>query len=123
MRSKIKKEITKRAKKMGRGSNDIAMSFPPRPVFSPRAAEMEERLSVPCAEKQLREKSWVYHFSAASCSARAGDFYTAISLGEHLQAEPDLPPRLRQRVEAFSESIRKRRTQWAAGLVASVSAD
>jgi hypothetical protein len=88
-----------------------------------RAAEMEERLSARCAEKRLCEKSWVHLFSTASCWARAGDFYTAIGLGEQLQAEPDLPPRLRQRVQEFTDTIRKRRTQWAAGLIASVSAD
>src|SRR5262249_48164978 len=88
-----------------------------------RAAEIEERLSARCVEQGLREKSWVHLFSAASCWARAGDFYTAIGLGEQLQAEPDLPPRLRQRIQEFTDTIRKRRTQWAAGLVASVSAD
>jgi hypothetical protein len=88
-----------------------------------RAAEIEERLNSRCADQGLREKSWVHLFSAASCWARAGDFHTAIGLGEQLQAEPDLPPRLRQRVQEFTDTIRKRRTQWAAGLVLTTSTD
>jgi hypothetical protein len=88
-----------------------------------QAAEIEERLSSVCADHGLREKSWVHLFSAASCWARAGDFHTAIGLGEQLQAEADLPPRLRQTILEFTDTIRKRRTQWAASLVLSASAD
>src|SRR5438067_194777 len=82
-----------------------------------QGAEIEERLSVRCANQGLREKSWVHLFSAASCWARAGDFHTAIGLGEQLLAHEDLPPRLRQRLQDFTQTIRRRRTQWAAGLV------
>ena len=81
-----------------------------------RAAEIEERLASLCAGRGLRQKSWVHLFSAASCWARAGDFHTAIGLGEHLQADPDLPSRLRERVDEFTTAIRQRRTEWAAGL-------
>jgi hypothetical protein len=88
-----------------------------------RAAEIEEQLSSRCADLGLREKSWVHLFSAASCWARAGDFHTAISLGEQLQVEAGLPPRLRQRIQEFTDTIRQRRTQWAAGLVLTASAD
>ena len=88
-----------------------------------RAAEIEERLSARCAELGLREKSWIHLFSAAGCWARAGDFHTAIGLGDQLLAEGDLPPRLRQRVQEFTDTIRKRRTQWAAGLALTASAD
>jgi len=88
-----------------------------------RAAEIEERLSSRCAEQGLREKSWVHLFSAASCWARAGDFHTAIGLGEQLQAQVGLSPRLRQRVQEFTETIRRRRTQWAAGLLLAANAD
>src|SRR5258708_6200776 len=77
-----------------------------------QAAEIEERLSSRCANQGLRKKGWVPLFSAASCWARAGDFHTAIVLGEQLQAEAGLPPRLRQRVQEFTDTIRKRRTQW-----------
>jgi hypothetical protein len=76
-----------------------------------RAAEIEERLSARCADQGLREKSWVQLFSAASCWAQTGDFHTAIGLGEQLLAETDLPSRLRQCVQEFTETIRKRRTQ------------
>jgi hypothetical protein len=88
-----------------------------------QAAAIEERLSARCAEHGLREKSRVHLFSAASCWARAGDFHTAIALGEQLRAEPDLPARLRQRVQEFTDTIRKRRTQWAAGLLLTAGAD
>ena len=88
-----------------------------------RAAEMEERLGSRCADVGLLEKSWIHLFSAASCWARAGDFHTAIGLGEQLQAEPGLPPRLRQRVQEFTDTIRQRRTQWAAGLALAAGAE
>lgn len=88
-----------------------------------QAAEIEERLGDRCANQGLREKGWVHRFSAASCWARAGDFHTAIRLGEQLQAEAGLPPRLRKRVQEFTDTIRQRRTQWAAGLVLTASAD
>jgi hypothetical protein len=88
-----------------------------------RAAEIEERLSARCAERGLREKSWIHLFRAASCWARAGDFHTAIGLGEQLQAEGRLPPRLRQRVQEFTETIRKLHTQWAAGLALTASVE
>ncbi len=88
-----------------------------------QAAEIEDRLSARCADQGLQEKSWVHLFSAASCWARAGDFHTAIGLGEQLQAEPGLPPRLRQRIQEFTNTIRKRRTQWAAGLVLTAGPD
>jgi hypothetical protein len=82
-----------------------------------QAAAIEERLSVRCAAQGLHEKSSVHRFSAASCWARAGDFHTAICLGEQLLAEADLPPRLRQRIEEFTQTLRQRRRQWGAGLV------
>lgn len=88
-----------------------------------QAAAIEERLSSHCADQGLQDKSWVHLFSAASCWARAGDFHTAIRLGEQLQADAALPPRLRQRVQEFTDTIRKRRTQWAAGLVLTASTD
>ncbi|MFO0967294.1 MAG: hypothetical protein U0793_17180 [Gemmataceae bacterium] len=81
-----------------------------------RAAEIEERLADLCAEQGLREKGWVHLFSAASCWARAGDFHTAIVLGEQLQADPDVPAGLRRRVDEFTTTIRQRRMQWTAGL-------
>jgi len=64
-----------------------------------QAAEIEERLSSRCADKGLQDKRWVHLFSAASCWARAGDFHTAIGLGEQLLAHADLPPRLQDRAQ------------------------
>jgi hypothetical protein len=81
-----------------------------------QAAAIEEQLSARCAAEGLADKSWVHIFSAASCWARAGDFHTAIVLGEQLLAQPGLPPRLRERVEEFTRALRQRRRQWAAGL-------
>src|SRR5262249_33987034 len=81
-----------------------------------QAAAIEERLSARCAAEGLADKSWVHLFSAASCWARAGDFHTAISLGEQLLAQPGLPPRLRQRALEVTQALRQRRRQWAAGL-------
>jgi hypothetical protein len=88
-----------------------------------QAAEIEERLSAQCAEQRQREKSWLHLFSAASCWARAGDFHTAIGLGEDLLAHTDLTPRLRECVLTFTQTIRQRRTQWAAGLALTASGD
>lgn len=88
-----------------------------------QAAEIEERLSERCAELGLDEKSWMHLFSAASCWARAGDFHTAIRLGEQLQAQPNLPPRLRQRVQDFTQTLRHRRQQWGVGLALTVGGE
>jgi hypothetical protein len=46
-----------------------------------------------------------------------------LAWGEQLQAEVGLPPRLRQSIQEFTNTIRKRRTQWAAGLVLTASAE
>jgi hypothetical protein len=81
-----------------------------------RAAEIEERLSTICVERGLKEKAWVHSFSAASCWAQAGNFHQAICLGDQLLAQSGLPARLRSRVQEFTQILRQRRTQWAAGL-------
>ena len=59
------------------------------------AAAIEEQLGETCADQQLREKSFVHCFSAASCWAQAGNFYEAISLCDQLLAADDLPDPLR----------------------------
>jgi|SRR5208337_236049 len=82
-----------------------------------QAAEIEERLSARCTALGLQEKSCVHLFSAASCWAGAGNFHAAICLGEQIQARTDLPLRLRQRVQEFTQLLRQRRSQWGAGLV------
>jgi len=88
-----------------------------------QAAEIEERLSARCTAQGLQEKSWVHLFSAASCWARAGDFHTAIVLGEQLLAHADLPPRVRQRVHEYTQTLRQRRVQWTESLVLTSSAE
>ncbi len=86
-----------------------------------QAAAIEEHLSAICAEQGLREKSWVHLFSAASCWAQAGNLHEGICLGNQLLAETELPPRLRQRVQEFTQTLRQRRREWAAGLTATVT--
>jgi hypothetical protein len=88
-----------------------------------QAADIEERLSARCVELGLQDKSWMHLFGAASCWARAGDFHTAIALGEQMLAHAELSPRLRLRIQEFTQTIRQRRTQWAAGLVLTTSAE
>jgi hypothetical protein len=83
-----------------------------------QAAEIEEHLSDLCEAKGLVEKSFVHRFSAASCWAQAGNFYRAITLCDDLLARTDLPDRLRQRVHDYADTLRARRAQWYAGLVA-----
>ncbi len=89
-----------------------------------RAAALEERLGELCAGQGLHEKSRLHLFSAAGCWAQAGNFYEAICLGDQLLAQHDLPPRLRQRVQEFTQTLRQRRTQWTADLaLAAASAE
>lgn len=87
------------------------------PKFA-EAAEIEERLARICREKGLIEKSFVHHFSAASCWARAGDFYDAIRLCDDLLGQPDVPDRLRRRVQEYSESLKRNRAEWNARTLA-----
>src|SRR2546421_7645516 len=63
-----------------------------------QAAALEERLSERCAARGLRDKARVHRFSAASCSAQAGNFYQAIPWCDVLLPEADLPDRLRRPV-------------------------
>jgi hypothetical protein len=87
------------------------------PKFA-QAAEIEERLARICREEGLTDKSFVHHFSAASCWARAGNFYGAIRLCDELLARPDVPDRLRKRVHQYSESLRRSRAEWSARALA-----
>jgi hypothetical protein len=82
-----------------------------------RAAVIAERLAAACRAKGLRQLSWVHTYSAASCSAHAGNFYEAIRQADALLAQDDLPAPLRQSVTEFADSLRARRRQWLAGLV------
>src|SRR5438270_508486 len=81
-----------------------------------RAAVVEERLTAACRAKGLRQLSWVHGYSAASCSAHAGNFYAALRLAEELLTQEDLPAPLRLSVTAFADALRARRGQWLAGL-------
>jgi hypothetical protein len=81
------------------------------------AAAIEEQLGETCANQQLHEKSFVHHFSAASCWAQAGNFYEAIALCDQLLAAPELPERLRARIEQYADALRARRAQWYGELV------
>lgn len=79
------------------------------------AAEAEEQSAAAAGD---RADGWRHTFSAAGCWAQAGNFYAAITLGDQLLAEPDLPAELRQQVAAYLTAIRARRDQWSAGLPA-----
>jgi hypothetical protein len=88
------------------------------------AAVLEERLSERCAALGLGEKAGIHRYSAASCWAQAGNFYQALTLCDDLLAQPDLPERLRGRIQDFGQHIRARRTQWYADLeLATAGAD
>jgi tetratricopeptide (TPR) repeat protein len=76
------------------------------------AARIEERLSEVVAEKGLTDKYFVHRFSAASCWAQAGNVYQAIAMCNELLKHPDLPQRLRQRVEEYLQVLQARREQW-----------
>ena len=75
------------------------------------AAGIEEQLAVRCRELGLREKAWLHHRSAVGCWARAGNFYTALRLGDELLADPDLTEQLRRHVQAFVDTVRARRRE------------
>jgi hypothetical protein len=81
------------------------------------AAMMEEQLRDRCFTMGLREKAFVHGFSAASCWAQAGDFHHAIGVCQELLAHPDLPGRLRHRVDAYVKTLCARRAQWYEELV------
>jgi hypothetical protein len=84
-------------------------------------AEIEQRLAAVCESKGLLDKAWVHHFSAVSCWAQAGNFHEAITRGDELLAHPDLPDRLRQRIQEYTQALRLRRAQWSADLVLATS--
>ena len=69
------------------------------------AAALEERLRDICLQKGLWEKAFVHGFSAASCWAQAGDFHHAIGLCHDLLAHPELPERLRRRIDAYVKTL------------------
>jgi hypothetical protein len=79
------------------------------------AAELEERLAEACLRRGLRTEAWAHRFSAAGCWAQAGNFHEAITVGDELLADPDVPPGLRERVQAYTTALR-RREQCSAGL-------
>jgi hypothetical protein len=92
-----------------RRTDDAAVRFA-------QAAQIEERLGEACWARGLRTESWRHRFGAVGCWAQAGNFHEAITLGDELLAEVNLPQRLRQRVEEYTAALRRRREQWSAGL-------
>lgn len=81
-----------------------------------QAAEQEERLGDHSAALGLSDRASLHLFSAASCWARAGNFYRAISLCDGLLDRTDLSEPLRQRIQDYAYVLRGRRAQWLAGL-------
>jgi hypothetical protein len=80
------------------------------------AASIEECLADNCEKARLVEKSFVHRFSAVGCWAQAGDFYHAIRLCDDLLDRADLPERLRNRVQDYSQALRQRRSEWYSDL-------
>jgi hypothetical protein len=78
------------------------------------AAEMEEQISRSCESVQ---ESQVHQFSAASLWAQAGNFYQSLAICEQLLTRADLPDRLRERVQSYSQALRSRRDRWYEELV------
>lgn len=97
---------------MKQGNNDEATD-----LFA-QAAAVEERLCVELEEKGLIPKMLSHAFSAASCRAMAGDIHHAIHLCEKLLERDDLPPKFRQQVEDYAQTLRAQRDQWLATLTA-----
>lgn len=81
-----------------------------------QAAEQEERLGNHCAAGGLGERAPLHLFSAASCWARAGNFYRAIALCDDLLRRSDVSESLRQRIQDYAQTLRGRRAQWLSGL-------
>lgn len=81
-----------------------------------QAAEQEERLGNHCATLGLSERASLHFFSAASCWARAGNFYRAIALCDDLLHRADISGSLRQRIQDYADALRGRRAQWLTGL-------
>jgi hypothetical protein len=81
-----------------------------------QAAEHEERLGNQCATRGLSDRAFLHLYSAASCWARAGNFYRAIALCDDLLRRPGPPDALQQQIENYVHVLRGRRTQWAAEL-------
>ncbi len=81
-----------------------------------QAAEQEERLGNHCVSLGLSERASLHLFSAASCWARAGNFFRAIALCDDLLRRHDVQEPLRQRIEGYAHALRSRRAQWLTGL-------
>lgn len=81
-----------------------------------QAAEQEEPLGNRCAGLGLSERASLHLFSAASCLARAGNFYPAIALCDDLLRRADVPATLRQRIQDYAHALRRRSVEWLTGL-------
>jgi hypothetical protein len=81
-----------------------------------QAAEQEERLANRCASLSLHTKAALHFYSAASCWARAGNFYRAILLSDELLSRPGVPETLHRQIQNYVHTLRGRRAQWTTGL-------
>jgi tetratricopeptide (TPR) repeat protein len=81
-----------------------------------QAAEYEERLGNQCVTLGLSDRASLHLYSAASCWARAGNFFRAIALCDDLLRRSGLPDALRRQIENYVHVLRGRRAQWAAEL-------
>jgi hypothetical protein len=67
------------------------------------AAEIEERLAREADARNDADHALRSWYSAASAWAHAGDFHYALTLLRALEARPDVPIGLRERIHAFAE--------------------
>ncbi len=77
-----------------------------------RAARLEEQLFHELETKKLLDKYLSHFFSAASCWAQAGNIYQALSMCNELLERTTLPPRFRQMVQEYRDTLQTRRDQW-----------
>jgi hypothetical protein len=76
------------------------------------AAEIEERLAAELVTMGHQKKAFIHQFSAVSCWAQAGDLHWAITLGEQMLQENNLPNAQYNRVEKYMEVLHGRFVQW-----------
>lgn len=86
------------------------------------AARIEENLGQHYAAQGQLEKFNLHRYSAISLWAQAGNFYQAIALGDELLASADLLDPLRQQVQSYTQTLRRRRARWREDLATEVAA-
>lgn len=76
------------------------------------AAIVEEELTNQLLALKRYEKAFVHQFSAISCWAQAGNLHRALTLGDALLADPQLPERQREQISRYMDILHGRFQQW-----------